>query len=62
MQQQDNMASICGSKKSWLANSVIQKNLRLTVSSGDIRDYEEIRELTDADVREVVTICDDVFR
>ncbi|OIR03579.1 hypothetical protein GALL_144380 [mine drainage metagenome] len=51
-----------GATKSWLANSVIQKNLRLTIPNGDTRDYEATSELTDDDVCEVVSICDSVFR
>jgi hypothetical protein len=47
----------------WLANSTIQNNLRMTAPNIlDPKDPETRRELTDADVRQVVVICDDVFR
>ncbi len=62
MQQKDSVVPVRGSEKSWLANPVIQKNLRLVVSNGDTKDYDTTRELTDVDVREVVGICDAALR
>ena len=61
MQQPVSVVSTGNVGRGWLANAVIQKNLRLTIPNGDTRDYEKTRELTDDDVREVVAICDGFF-
>ena len=62
MQQTEDVVLTRGDSGSWLSNAVIQRNLRLTIPNGDAKSYEKTRELTDADVREVVAICDAIFR
>ena len=49
--------------KSWLSNGSIQNNLRLRISEPrNLGPEEPQRELTQEDVREIVHMCDDIFR
>ena len=47
---------------SWLRNSVIQRELRLTIKDKGDNKPEETRGLTDSDVNKIVAICDQVLR
>lgn len=50
-------------KKSWLSNGTIQRNLRLQMAKPQTHGSKESRrELTTADVGEIVTLCDNALR
>jgi hypothetical protein len=49
----------------WLGNPIIQRNLRMMPRNKEIggdSECEKTRELTNADVREIVHNCDQAFR